>query len=56
MAKKTELASELEYGLQGTVDWGRKWLVDFNVGKTHVVVIDNFCLVWSNNIDDDVKM
>ena len=28
------LASELESDLQDTVDWGRKWLVDFNAGKT----------------------
>ena len=25
-----ELASELESDLQDTVDWGKKWLVDFN--------------------------
>ena len=29
-----ELASELESDLQDTVDWGRKWLLDFNAGKT----------------------
>ena len=28
-----ELASELESDLWDTVDWGRKWLVDFNAGK-----------------------
>ena len=39
------LASELESDLQGTVDWGRKWLVDFNAGKTQLVLFD-----WSNNI------
>ena len=31
-----ELASELESDLGDTVDWGNKWLVDFNVGKTHL--------------------
>ena len=35
-----ELASELESGLQETVDWGRNWLVDFNVGKTQLVTFD----------------
>ena len=25
------LASELESDLQDTVDWGRRWLVDFNI-------------------------
>ena len=32
--QKLELASELESDLQDTVDWGRKWLVDFNAEKT----------------------
>ena len=41
-----ELASELESGLQDTMDWGRKWLVDFNSGKTHLVSFDR-----SNNFD-----
>ena len=35
-----------------TVDWGRKWLVDFNAGKTQLVSFD-----WSNNTGAiDVKM
>ena len=34
------------------MDWGRKWLVDFNAGKTQLVSLD-----WSNNIGAaDVKM
>ena len=32
--QKLELASEFGSDLQDTVDWGRKWLVDFNAGKT----------------------
>ena len=32
--QQPELASELESDLRDTVDWGRKWLVDFNTGKT----------------------
>ena len=30
-----ELTSELESDLRDTVDLGRKWLVDFNTGKTN---------------------
>ena len=35
--QQLEMASELESGLRDTVDWGRKWLVDFNAGKTQLV-------------------
>ena len=31
--QQLELASELESDLQDMVDWGKKWLVDFNAGK-----------------------
>ena len=40
-----ELASKLESDTQDTVDWGRKWLADFNAGKTQLVSSG-----WSNNI------
>ena len=34
------------------MDWGKKWLVDFNAGKTQLVSFD-----WSNNSGSiDVKM
>ena len=34
------------------MDWGRKWLVDFNAGKTQLILFD-----WSNNTGAiDVKM
>ena len=34
------------------MDWGRKWLFDFNVGKTQMILFD-----WSNIICAiDVKM
>ena len=47
-----ELASELEFNLQDTVGWGRKWLVDFSAGKTQLVLFDR-----SNNTGViDVKM
>ena len=38
--QQLELASGLESDLQDTVDWGRKWLVDFNAGKTQQVLFD----------------
>ena len=31
--QQLELASEIESDLQHNVDWGRKWLVDFNSWK-----------------------
>ena len=50
--QQLELASELESDLRDTVDWGKKWLVDFNAGKTQLVSFD-----WSNNNGSiDVKM
>ena len=36
------MASELESDLRDTVDWGRKWLVDFNAGKTQLVSFDRY--------------
>ena len=50
--QQLELASELESDLQDTVDWCKKWLVDFNFGKTQLVSFD-----WSkNNGSIDMKM
>ena len=37
LSQQLEVASEIESDLRGTVDWGRKWLVDFNAGKTQLV-------------------
>ena len=37
--QQLELVSELESDLRGTVDWKKKWLVDFNAGK-----LSWFCL------------
>ena len=34
------------------MDWGKKWLVDFNAGKSHLVSIDRS----NNNVSVDVKM
>ena len=50
--RQLELASKLESDLQDTVDWVRKWLVDFNAGKTQLVSFHQ-----SNNTGAiDVKM
>ena len=38
--QRLELAPELESDLQDTVNWGRKWFVDFNAGKTQLVSFD----------------
>ena len=52
MRQQLELAPELESDLQDTVDWGMKWLVDFNAGKSQLVSFDR-----SNNTGSiDVKM
>ena len=46
------MASELKSDLRDTVDLGKKWLVDFNAGKTQLVSFDR-----SNNTGSiDVKM
>ena len=41
--QQLEFVSEFESYLQDIVDWSRKWLVDFNAGKTQLVLFD-----WSN--------
>ena len=50
--QQIELASELESGLRDTMDWGTKWLVDFNAGKNQLVSFDHS----NNNGSIDVKM
>ena len=46
------MASELESDLRDTVDLGKKWLVDFNAGKTQLVSFDRS----NNNGYIDVKI
>ena len=46
------MTSELESDLGHTVEWGRKWLVDFNTGKTQRVSFDRS----KNTGGIDVKM
>ena len=50
--QQLELASELESDPRDTVDWARKWLVDFNAGKTQLVLFDRS----KNTGAIDVKM
>ena len=50
--QQLELTSEIESDLRDTVDWRRKWLVDFSAEKTQLVSFD-----WSNNTSAfDVKI
>ena len=44
--QQVELASELESDLRDTVDWGKKWFVNLNAGKTQLASIGQ-----SNNTD-----
>ena len=50
--QQLELTSELESDLRDTEDRGRKWLVDFNAGKTQLVLFDQS----KNTGAIDVKM
>ena len=50
--QQLESASERESDLQDTVHWGKKWVVDFNAGKTELVSFDRS----DNNGSIDVKM
>ena len=50
--QQLEWASELESDLRDIVEWGKKWLVDFNAGKTQLVSFDRS----NNNGSIDVKM
>ena len=52
LRQQLELASELESHLPGTVDWGKKWLIDLNAGKTQLLSFDQ----PNNNGFIDVKM
>ena len=50
--KQLKSASELESDLRDTVGWSKKWLVDFNAGKTLLVWFDRS----NNNGSIDEKM
>ena len=40
MWQELELIPELESDLRDTVDWGRKWVVDFNSVKSQLVLFE----------------
>ena len=44
LCQQLELVAELESDIRDPVDWGRKWLVDFNAEKTQLVTFE-----WSNS-------
>ena len=46
------MASELDSDLQETLDWDKKWLVDFSAGKNQLASFDQS----NNNGSIDVKM
>ena len=50
--QQLELASKLESDLLDTVDWDKKWLIDFNAGKTQLISCDQ----RNNTGSIDVKM
>ena len=50
--QQLKLASEVEADLRDTVDYGKKYLVDFYTGKTQLVSFDRS----NNNGSIDVKM
>ena len=51
--QELELASELESDLRDTMNWGKKWLVDFNAGKTQLVSFDRSNYNGSINVKMD---
>ena len=52
LSQQLELAYELESDLGDVVDWGKKWLVDFNARETQLDSFD----CSKNNGSIDVKM
>ena len=50
--QQLELASEIESDLRDTADWDKKWLADFNAGKTQLVSFEQ----PNNNGSIDKKM
>ena len=52
LRQQLELASELESDLRDTVEWSKKWIVDFNAGQTQLVSFDRY----NNTGAIDVKM
>ena len=53
LLQQLELVSELESGLQDIIDWGKKWLADFNARKTQLVSFDRSNNTGSINMKMD---
>ena len=51
------MASEFEFNLRDTVDWGRMWHVDFNTKKAQLVWIDlsNNTIAIYGRMDESVS-
>ena len=49
--QQLELASELLSDPQDTVEWSRKWFVDFNVGKTQLVYFDRSNIISAIDVE-----
>ena len=50
--QQLELTSELESDIRYNMNWGRKWLADFNAGKTQLVSFDGS----NNTVAIDAKL
>ena len=51
--QQIKLASEFESDLQVTEEWGRKWLIEFNAGKTQLIMFG--CSNNTGAIDVEMK-
>ena len=47
------MASELESDLRDTLEWDRKWLVDFNAGKSQLVSFNRSSNIVAINVKRD---
>ena len=56
MWQQLELTSDLESDLRDTVDWGKKWPVDSNAGKTQLVSFERSNSNGSIDINMDVSV
>ena len=56
LQQQLQLASELESDLRDTMDWGRKWLVDFSVGKTQLISFNRSINTGAINVKMDVSV
>ena len=54
--QQLELTSEFESDLRYTVDWGGKWLVDFDAGKTQLVSFDQSYNTGAIDVKMDVSV